>query len=237
MCSSSVKRCSIHWPAITKIGTQSKCNFCKILLRMVKASIIYSRGVCVHFSNRMYMRDVVETTHIFFKLMEKFCNGSVVVQDKRKSHANGKKAKKLSKPSNNNKKSTEDEMVSRIRMRKLLRYTKKKTRKNVCVLKWILEFWRQMGQHCIGNISCFGDGIDDIARRGASIAVWCCIRKTLGRSKVNHFSHWKISNFFYVFEITFLFCGYCRDDCMVRIHRFLHQEQFEHAVIMLRSAR
>ena len=30
------------------------------------------------------MRDVVETAHIFFKLMERFCNGSVVVQDKQK---------------------------------------------------------------------------------------------------------------------------------------------------------
>lgn len=33
----------------------------------------------------MYMRDVVETAHIFFKLMERFCNGNVVVEDKQKS--------------------------------------------------------------------------------------------------------------------------------------------------------
>lgn len=43
------------------------------------------------------MRDVVETTHIFFKLMEKFCNGSMVVQDKKKSRAKSKKSKKSQK--------------------------------------------------------------------------------------------------------------------------------------------
>lgn len=30
---------------------------------------------------------------------------------------------------------------------------------------------------------------------------------------------------------------YFRDDCMIRIHGFLHNGKFEHAVIMLRSAR
>lgn len=47
------------------------------------------------------MRDVVETTHIFFKLMEKFCNGSVVVQDKKKSRAKSKKSKKSQKSAKN----------------------------------------------------------------------------------------------------------------------------------------
>lgn len=59
--------------------------------------------------NRLYLRDVVETTHIFFKLMEKFCNGSVVVQDKGRSRA--KKAKKATS-NKSNAKPAEPESVS-----------------------------------------------------------------------------------------------------------------------------
>lgn len=58
------------------------------------------------------MRDVVETAHLFFKLMEKFCNGSVVVQDKRKSRAKGTKSKKASKSSNDNEQSPQEVIVS-----------------------------------------------------------------------------------------------------------------------------
>lgn len=68
------------------------------------------------------MRDVVETTHIFFKLMEKFCNGSVVVQDKRKSRAKSKKAKKPQKSSSQHGKTPDDddnnEEVSRFILKK-----------------------------------------------------------------------------------------------------------------------
>lgn len=60
--------------------------------------------------NRAYMQDVVETTHIFFKLMEKFCNGNMVVQDKRKSRAKGKKTKKSKKSTNQNGKTPDDEV-------------------------------------------------------------------------------------------------------------------------------
>ena len=68
-------------------------------------------------TNRTYMRDVVETTHIFFKLMEKFCNGSVVVQDKKKSRAKSKKSKKSAKTSNNDADADDDDNneVSRLR--------------------------------------------------------------------------------------------------------------------------
>lgn len=58
------------------------------------------------------MRDVVETTHIFFKLMEKFCNGSVVVQDKRKARQKGKKMKKPAKSASETNEEKEDEAVS-----------------------------------------------------------------------------------------------------------------------------
>lgn len=58
------------------------------------------------------MRDVVETSHIFFKLMEKFCNGSVVVQDKKKSQAKRKRGKKTPKPASEKENSPEEENVS-----------------------------------------------------------------------------------------------------------------------------
>lgn len=58
----------------------------------------------------MYMRDVVETAHIFFKLMERFCNGSVVVQDKQKSRKKNKRTTK--KPSKRNAQATDVEHVS-----------------------------------------------------------------------------------------------------------------------------
>lgn len=35
------------------------------------------------YFSRSYLRDVVEIAHIFYKIMEKFCNGRVVVQHKR----------------------------------------------------------------------------------------------------------------------------------------------------------
>lgn len=57
------------------------------------------------------MRDVVETTHIFFKLMEKFCNGSVVVQDKHKrQHKKSKSKKQIPKPSQNTAASDEEQV-------------------------------------------------------------------------------------------------------------------------------
>lgn len=61
---------------------------------------------------RVYMRDVVETAHIFFKLMERFCKGSVVVQDKQKSRKKTKRTTK--KPSNRDAQTTNDEQVSAI---------------------------------------------------------------------------------------------------------------------------
>lgn len=64
------------------------------------------------FIVRLYMRDVVETTHIFFKLMEKFCNGSVVVQDKHKRQQKRKKTKKQKSKSSQNAVANEDQVNS-----------------------------------------------------------------------------------------------------------------------------
>lgn len=58
---------------------------------------------------RAYLGDVVEMVHIFFKMMEKFCNGRVVVQDKRRAR---KKPKGKSKKAPSQKKSAEEEHVS-----------------------------------------------------------------------------------------------------------------------------
>lgn len=61
----------------------------------------------------MYMRDVVETAHIFFKLMERFCNGSVVVQDKQKSRKkNNRTTKKPSAAKRNAQTTNDSERVS-----------------------------------------------------------------------------------------------------------------------------
>lgn len=45
----------------------------------------------LHF--RAFLRDVVETANVFIKMMERFCQGEVVVQDKRRAGGAGKKKK------------------------------------------------------------------------------------------------------------------------------------------------
>jgi hypothetical protein len=45
-------------------------------------------------SARAYLRDVVETVNIFFKMLEKFCQGSVVVQTKSKRKSQKKRTTK-----------------------------------------------------------------------------------------------------------------------------------------------
>lgn len=69
---------------------------------------VFVRVRLLHLLSRAYLRDVVEIAHIFYKIMEKFCKGRVVVQDKRKGRKKGKsKAKKLPK-----KRTAEEENVS-----------------------------------------------------------------------------------------------------------------------------
>lgn len=60
---------------------------------------------------RAYLRDVVEMVHIFYKMMEKFCNGRVVVQDKSKPRRKKKQTKGKSKGTKQ-KKSADEERVS-----------------------------------------------------------------------------------------------------------------------------
>jgi len=50
---------------------------------------------------RPYLRDLIDTTHVYLKMMEKFCQGSIVVQTKvRNSKAKKKKSQQKSKKSN-----------------------------------------------------------------------------------------------------------------------------------------
>lgn len=60
-------------------------------------------------STRMYLRDLIDTTNVYMKMMEKFCQGSVVVQTKVKKDK--KKKKKANK--NATKKATESKKPSK----------------------------------------------------------------------------------------------------------------------------
>ncbi|XP_020811280.1 protein timeless homolog [Drosophila serrata] len=68
-------------------------------------------------STKVFLRDVVETANVFIKMMERFCQDSVVVQDKRRGGgAGGRKKKQLaakSKPAATVPQPTEEELSSK----------------------------------------------------------------------------------------------------------------------------
>ncbi|KAH8336332.1 hypothetical protein KR059_001944 [Drosophila kikkawai] len=68
-------------------------------------------------STKVFLRDVVETANVFIKMMERFCQDSVVVQDKRRGGgAAGRKKKQLaakSKPTPTVPQPTEEELSSK----------------------------------------------------------------------------------------------------------------------------
>ncbi|KAH8243662.1 hypothetical protein KR032_009171 [Drosophila birchii] len=68
-------------------------------------------------STKVFLRDVVETANVFIKMMERFCQDSVVVQDKRRGGgAGGRKKKQLapkSKPTPTVAQPTEEELSSK----------------------------------------------------------------------------------------------------------------------------
>ncbi|XP_031631724.1 protein timeless homolog [Contarinia nasturtii] len=133
-------------------------------------------------NSKTYMRDVVETTHIFFKLMEKFCNGSVVVQDKRKARNKGNKKKKPTKSSSHGNEEGEDEQTTE-------------------------DKWAVIASEIAAVLSMESPTLPEEEHPLPFDAV---SEKPLEDQK---------------------------DDCMVRIHGYLHQGKYEHAIIMLRSAR
>ncbi|XP_055324474.1 protein timeless homolog [Sitodiplosis mosellana] len=139
-------------------------------------------------NTKTYMRDVVETTHIFFKLMEKFCNGNVVVQDKKKSRAKGKKAKKPQKSANqhgNTPNNHDDDDNNEDAEDK----------------------WAVVASEVAAVLS---SDSTTLPEEDHPLPFDAASEKPLEDQK---------------------------DDCMVRIHGFLHQSKFEHAVLLLRSAR
>lgn len=83
-----------------------------IIIFVSTFSILFLYLFSWFFNCRAYLRDVVETAHIFYKLMEKFCSGGIVVQDKRKARKKGKGTKSTASKKQQKTKTTEEENVS-----------------------------------------------------------------------------------------------------------------------------
>ncbi|KAL7020730.1 hypothetical protein ACKWTF_011627 [Chironomus riparius] len=68
-----------------------------------------------HFT-RMYLRDLIDTTNVYMKMMEKFCQGSVVVQTKVKKDKKKKKKadKNATKKVKQSKKPSKEEVMERL---------------------------------------------------------------------------------------------------------------------------
>jgi timeless len=63
----------------------------------------FSKIIYFLHRDRNYLRDLIDTTNVFMKMMEKFCQGSVMVQSKSKKPTKKKtktKPKKVSKEDN-----------------------------------------------------------------------------------------------------------------------------------------
>ncbi|XP_001998905.3 protein timeless homolog [Drosophila mojavensis] len=68
-------------------------------------------------STKVFLRDVVDTANVFIKMMERFCQDAVVVQDKRRGAAGKRKKKKKqqasNKPSKSSQQPTEEELATK----------------------------------------------------------------------------------------------------------------------------
>lgn len=64
----------------------------------------------------MFLRDLIDTTNVYLKMMEKYCQGSIVVQSRTKKKKSSKKPKQVSKkePKAVNKKLTREEIMVRL---------------------------------------------------------------------------------------------------------------------------
>lgn len=69
-----------------------RCSFLFFFLQFSHSVVVVIYLKCLRHC-RAYLREVVEMTHIFFKIMEKFCSGRIVVQEKRKKRSTNKKSK------------------------------------------------------------------------------------------------------------------------------------------------
>lgn len=73
----------------------------------VYAIISFSNQPICAFFHRVFLRDVVDTANVFIKMMERFCQDAVVVQDKRRGAAGKRKKKKKQQASNKPSKSSQ----------------------------------------------------------------------------------------------------------------------------------
>lgn len=80
---------------INKRYTRSWFFPCIFIKYNVSIRIVHIYSFLFSIFHRAYLRDVIEMVHIFFKLMENFCKGGVVVQ--KKSTKRAKRSKKSSK--------------------------------------------------------------------------------------------------------------------------------------------
>ncbi|XP_065094550.1 protein timeless homolog [Ochlerotatus camptorhynchus] len=160
----------------------------KDLFLMVQNNVFYVleyREVILHLlinyketnSTRAYLRDVVETAHMFFKMLEKYCQGTVRVQ-----------SKKRAKPKRNKKR--QDNAASR----------------KALDAESLEELWLTMAGEvstCLANQITLPEEDHPIPFDGASDVP---IDDQKG-------------------------------DCMIRIHSLLRDGKYEHAIILMRSAR
>lgn len=78
------------------------CSFIICFLIIIFLFLVWSNPIAIN-KYRAYLRDVVETAHIFFKIMERFCHGRVVVQNKGRARKKAKAKPKVSKKSSQTK--------------------------------------------------------------------------------------------------------------------------------------
>lgn len=84
------------WTQISRLSySEADPSFLELLYTKISVfSTVLILQLRLVFFARSYLRDVVEIAHIFYKIMEKFCNGRVLVQKKGHSRRNIKSKKK-----------------------------------------------------------------------------------------------------------------------------------------------
>lgn len=100
----------------------------------------HQNNIC---TNRNYLRDLIDTTSVYLKMMEKFCQGSIVVQTKVKTKSKSKR--KTAKP----KPPSKEEVT--------VRKPGKPIKTFVHLRLWMLGKvgqrmgWKNFGEHCRGS--------------------------------------------------------------------------------------
>ncbi|XP_062536634.1 protein timeless homolog isoform X2 [Armigeres subalbatus] len=162
----------------------------KDLFLMLQNNIFYVleyREVVLHLlinyketnSTRAYLRDVVETAHMFFKMLEKYCQGTVRVQSKKRAKP------KRNKNRQNNAASRKDPELD---------------------AEGLEELWLTMA----GEVS-------------------TCLANQITLPEEDHPIPFDAASDVSIDDQ--------KGDCMIRIHSLLRDGKYEHAIILMRSAR